>query len=53
MAFVRPTRKLKRNVKMDLVYVHVNGVKLCLWTAATSGPKWRWNDIERGIPKTS
>jgi hypothetical protein len=43
--------------------VHVNGVRKCLWTAATNGPSvhlpddgwvWRarWNDIDRGNRRT-
>jgi hypothetical protein len=46
----------------NVIAVHVDGVRPCLWTVATSGPtvhppRWcmsmepRWNDIDRGILK--
>jgi hypothetical protein len=50
---------------LTVVVVHVDGVRLCLWTAATNGPivhppgntyeygEPRWNDIDRGKPKNS
>jgi hypothetical protein len=47
------------------VVLHVDGARLCLWTAATNGPivhppgdiyeyeePW-WNDTDRGKPKNS
>jgi hypothetical protein len=52
-----------RCMKEDLVVVvHVDGVRLCLWTVATKGPLFipqviykygetRWNDTDRGKPK--
>jgi hypothetical protein len=49
---------------LGLHVVHVDGVRLCLWTAATNRPVFhpaddneygepRWNDIDRGKPKNS
>jgi hypothetical protein len=53
-----------RNPLNLLFHVHVDGVRLCLWTAATKGfsvlaqliyvcGEQRWNDIDRGKPSKS
>jgi hypothetical protein len=46
--------------KVDVVVIHIDMVKLCIWTAAINGPIvhslddiWiQWNDIDRGNETT-